>query len=114
MTSTISDLPTRKIEMEIHEKSNKQFSETNTNPNTNISIMDATNTIIAPVNVAVAIAIAAPVKSNTSALPAPPAPPKTECVICCEKYNRSTHVPITCQACGFPVERRSPSSGRTA
>ena len=106
MTSTISDLPTRKIEMEIHEKSNKQFSETNTNPNTNISIMDATNTIIAPVNVAIVVAIAAPVKSNTSVPPATPAPPKTECVICCEKYNRSTHIPIACQACGFEACRQ--------
>jgi hypothetical protein len=88
------NFPTRKIEMKIHEKSNKQFSETNTNPNTNVSTM-AANTIIAPI---------APIAIATPALP------KTECIVCCEKYNRSTHIPIACQACGFEACRQCHST----
>lgn len=102
MISNISHLTTRKIEIEIYEKSGNQFSETNpnTNPNTNVSTMDA-NTIIASIDAS------APMKSNTSSVhPDAPSPPKTECFVCCEKYNRSTHIPVACQACGFEACRQ--------
>ncbi len=105
MISNISHLTTRKIEIEIYEKSGNQFSEThpNTNPNTNVSTMDA-NTIIATI---ASIDASAPMKSNTSSVhPDAPSPPKTECFVCCEKYNRSTHIPVACQACGFEACRQ--------
>ena len=86
----------RKIETKPDDKSDTQITETSTNPITDASIM-ATNTIIAP----------APVKTNTSSDPSVvPAPPKTECVICCEKYNKSTHIPIKCHGCGFEACRQ--------
>jgi len=89
------NLHIRKIETKPDDKSDTQITETSTNT----SIMDA-NTIIAP----------APVKTNTSsastASTAISSPPKTECVICCEKYNRSTHIPIACRACGFEACRQ--------
>ena len=92
------NLHIRKIETKPDDKSDTQITETSTNA----SIM-ATNMIIAP----------APVRTNTSSDPsastastAISSPPKTECVICCEKYNKSTHIPIACRACGFEACRQ--------
>lgn len=95
--STVSDLPTRKIEIEISEKSDKQFSDTDTDRTANISTMDA-NTIIASTT-----PITTPTTTPTTA-------PKTECIVCCEKYNRSTHIPVACQACGFEACRQCHST----
>ena len=35
-----------------------------------------------------------------------PSPPTLECQICCEKYNKSNHVPIKCTSCEFEACRQ--------
>jgi hypothetical protein len=42
--------------------------------------------------------------------PAPSQPPTSECQICCEKYNKSNHMPVKCTSCEFEACRQCHST----
>jgi hypothetical protein len=96
----------QKIEFEIGENIESSNSKSNTETLSNTVNMQAptgTNRIISGVSgnvVPVAAAAAA----------ADPSPPKKECTICCEKYNRSNHCPIACPSCSFEACRQCHST----
>ena len=90
----------QKIEFEIGENMESSNSKSNTEILSNSVNMQAptgTNRIISGV-------------SGNVVPVADPSPPRKECIICCEKYNRSNRSTVNCPSCGFEACRQCHST----
>ena len=104
MTSHI--MTSHKIEMNINEIVNvdEKKQETTTETTTEEIKMSSEST---PANHIVSETIHVTQASKPPAATSAPTPaPTLECQICCEKYNKSNHVPIKCRSCDFEACRQ--------
>jgi len=91
-----------KIEMNINEIVNVDKTKEETNEEIKMSSIHASNHIVSnTIHVTQA--------SNPPA-PSPSQPPTSECQICCEKYNKSNHMPVKCTSCEFEACRQCHST----
>jgi hypothetical protein len=90
----------QKIEFEIGQNMESSNSQENTENLSNTAIMQAptgTNRIISSIpDVSGISSISGNVVPVAVAAAANPSPLRKECIICCEKYNRSNHSTVNC------------------
>ena len=91
----------QKIEFEIGENM-----ESSNSDQTNTEILSNTVNMQAPTGTN---RIISGVSGNVVPV-ADPSPPRKECIICCEKYNRSNRSTVNCPSCGFEACRQCHST----
>jgi len=95
----------RKIEMNINEIVNVDEKKQDTTEKTTEEIKMSSDSTAANQIVSNTIHV-----TTQASNPPPAQPPTSECQICCEKYNKSNHVPIKCVSCEFEACRQCHST----